>query len=480
MSNNVKKIMSAIGAFFSILCIAITLTVVSNTGLVEGLNPEKFEERLYEEIRQKKKETVEGVFLDRNEYAITSANDPGKAATLLYPESFSAIIGYNSSRLYSKTSKTPGTSGLREKLYKYVFDGGKDNIGATVQLTVDAGLQESVYNLLDGSVGSISIINAETGEILAMASRGHTTIDYNANLIDSVDSNGDYYSDKYNAIDEFYYNRAVLPQGAPGSTGKVMTTTSLVENGKEDLVYVDTGSYLNGKIINYGNYVYGECTLEDLLNKSVNTGFAYAANEVLGAAKLKDTFSRFMVGETVELDFCTLKSTFMKDNTGYSDFITASNGYGQGQLDMCPLHIAMVMSSIMNEGKMMTPYLIERITNDGKKVYSGDSDLLSQATDKKTAKTVKELLYSNAKYYGLYEYFDKKDVYIIAKTGTAEVDRADKNGEKINNHIYYAMGVEIDDTSYGICIDHYNTKEGSSTLKPVAVEVINALVSAVA
>lgn len=479
MSNNVKKIMSAIGAFFSILCIAITLTVVSNTGLVEGLNPEKFEERLYEEIRQKKKETVEGVFLDRNEYAITSANDPGKAATLLYPESFSAIIGYNSSRLYSKTSKTPGTSGLREKLYKYVFDGGKDNIGATVQLTVDAGLQESVYNLLDGSVGSISIINAETGEILAMASRGHATVGYNANLIDSVDSNGDYYSDKYNAIDEFYYNRAVLAQDPPGSTAKVMTATCLIENGKEDLVYTDTGKYLNNKIVNVNNSVQGECTLEDALNKSVNTYFAYAANEELGAAKLKETFARFMVGETVELDFCTLKSTFMK-NTDYSSFLTASNGYGQGELVMTPLHIAMMMSSILNEGKMMTPYLIERITNDGKKVYSGDSELLSQATDKKTAKTVKELLYSNAKYYGLYEYFDKKDVYIIAKTGTAEVDRDDKNGNKINNHIYYAMGVEIDGTPYGICIDHYNTKEGSSTLKPVAVEVINALVSAVA
>lgn len=66
----------------------------------------------------------------------------------------------------------------------------------------------------------------------------------------------------------------------------MITAVSLIENGKADLTYYDTGKELNGLIHNYGNFKYGETDLEKALNKSINTYFANAGL-ALGRSKLK-------------------------------------------------------------------------------------------------------------------------------------------------------------------------------------------------
>lgn len=464
-----KKLGAAIVSLVVALSVVICSVCIYGTGLISDINPEADEARITIEIDGIKKETIEGTFVDRSGEAITTSVEPGEAAIVNYPESFSPIIGYNSERM--------GTSHLRHELRSYLYDGGKDGVGATVQLTINASMQEKLYKLLDGHVGSISIINAETGEILAMVSRGDPKIGFDVNKIDDIYKQGEtpedvkYYSDLYNEVKEFYYNRATLAQDPPGSTAKVMTAVSLVENGKEDMVYYDeTGYYLGKTIHNYKYVAYGECDLKMALNQSINTYFANAGVE-LGGAKLKKTYKNFMVGESIELDFTTLNSTFIVDNQ-YSDFLIASNAYGQGELVMSPLHVAMMMGSIMNKGEMMKPYLIENITDDNKTVYKKNVETLSKVTDKDTCKKVKELLITNAEYYGFYDSFDKDDVTIIAKSGTADV--AD---ETKGNHIYYSVGVEFNGTPYGICIDRVNVPGASGELKSTVVDVIDILMS---
>lgn len=459
------RIAAFIVAMVMALCTVIFTVSISKSGVISGVNAETDRKREIQQVEKVKKDTVEGIFVDRNDYQITSYSEPGKAAYVNYPESFSHIIGYNSVRL--------GTSGLRNKLYTELYSGGNDGIGATIKLTVDATLQEKLYNLLDGFVGSISVINGETGEIMAMVSRGSPDVDYDITLIDEVYSKNEdgvlYYSDVYNKISEFYYNRAVLSQDPPGSCAKIISAICLAMNGMLDLTYVDTGFCLDGTIHNYGYNVYGKCDLQTALMYSVNTYFANAGL-TLGGARLRETFEAFMVGETVELDFATLKSTFI-DHGGYAPFTVASNAYGQGQLVMAPLHLAMMMSAIMNDGEMMKPYLISNMVDDGKVIYSTDAQVLSVAADKKSCNTIKNMLINNAEHYKLYDYFNKS-VKIAAKTGTAQV--ADQSN---GDHIYWAVGVEYEGNTYGICVDRDHTTAGSSSLLPVVVDVINCLIN---
>lgn len=461
-----KKVGAAIVSIIVALSFVICSVCIYRTGVIEGVNPKADEAKKELAVSIYRSETIEGSIVDKFGNAITIATEKGVPAKSNYPESFSHIIGYNSSRM--------GCSALRKEFGSYLLDGGKDGVGATVQLTIDAALQDKLYKLLDGHIGSISIVNAKTGEILAMVSRGDPKVGYNINKIDDVYKQTEeetvYYSDIYSNINEFYFNRSTLAQDPPGSCAKVMTAVSLIENKKENLVYNDTGYFLDNKIHNYNYGVYGECDLKSALNNSINTYFANAGVE-LGGAMLENTFSNFMVGEDIELDFTTLSSTFISNNE-YSDFIIASNAYGQGELVMAPLHLSMMMGSIMNNGEMMKPYLIEKITDDNKTVYKKDVERLSKVSDKNTCKKIKELLITNSESYGFYNEFDKDEVTIIAKSGTADVADTSKK-----NHIYYSVGVEFNGNAYGICIDRVDVAGASGALKPTVIDVINILMS---
>ena len=464
MTTRDKKMISLFVSVFCSLCFIVVSICVYKTGIFEGVNQEIDERRKGIEVKISQSETIEGLFIDRAGLEITSYSPPGEAALSNYPESFSYLIGFNSKRL--------GMDGLRKTYCNELFDGKKDNIGASLYLTVNASIQERLYGLLKGSVGSISVVNAKTGEIIAITSRGDPEIGYNVNLIDSVYTESDghtvYYSDLYNTIEEFWHDRSVMAQDPPGSCAKIITSVSLVENSKKDFTYTDTGFELDGLIHNYGYNVYGDVDLEKALNNSINTYFA-KAGLILGGAKLKKTFMNFMLGESIKLDFVTLHSTFLKDGN-FSEFLVASNSYGQGELVMSPLHLAMTVGTVMNEGIMMRPYVVSHIVNDEKTTYKAKTEILSEATDAKTAEHVKNLLHSNAHYYGLYNHFSEDDVYIIAKTGTAEVGTTD-NG----NHIYYTIGIEINDVPYGICIDEVFAQNTGSSLKSRAISAIEIL-----
>ena len=464
-----KKTAASIISVFCAIIVFFSSVTIYKTGLIRGIDEEIDAQKDALIVAAAKAKTVEGIFIDRNGVEITSYSPAGQAAYVNFPESFSHLIGYNSSRL--------GLYGLRKKFSKYLFDDKKDNVGATVQLTINAPLQEKLYNLLDGSVGSISIVNATTGEIIAMTSRGDSDVDYNLNLIDAVYSTDDnekpiFYSDIYAKIDEFYLNRAILANDPPGSCIKAVTAASLIENDMKDLVYFDTGCFLN-EIYNSERIDYGNCDLKMGLNNSVNTYFANAG-VVLGAEKLKRTFLNFMIGETISLDFGNLSSTFSSSDDA-SDLSIASNAYGQGEVIMTPLHIAMMMGAIINEdGKMMKPYVIDNITNNDRIEYQSSQELISNAIDKDSRAVLTELLNSNAIKYNLYKPFNKDDLFIIAKTGTAQV--ADPTKGKY--HVYYSIGVEYNGNCYGICVDRDNTNSTSSVLENIAIETVKALVNA--
>ena len=114
---------------------------------------------------------------------------------------YRTAIGYNAKRM--------GTSRLRETFFTELFADKKDHIGASsVHLTVDASIQARLYALLNGSVVSISVINARTREIIAITSRGAPEIGFNVNLIDGVYEGSEndilFYSELYNSIKEFW------------------------------------------------------------------------------------------------------------------------------------------------------------------------------------------------------------------------------------------------------------------------------------
>jgi cell division protein FtsW (lipid II flippase) len=126
-----------------------------------------------------------GSLLDRNEVPInqTQGESGNYLRTYLYPD-LAAITGY--------TNPTYGQSGLEATLDPWLrgLQGnpasliwwdhlvyGQPPPGLDVRLSIDLGLQRSADALLGDRTGAIVLLNARTGEILAMAS--HPTFDPN-------------------------------------------------------------------------------------------------------------------------------------------------------------------------------------------------------------------------------------------------------------------------------------------------------------
>lgn len=447
-------------ALVSAVSVFLVFVMIRNLILASGLFPGADEAvtRREQELKDisARQSTIEGQFTDRNGAPITAPDTPGKPGKLLFDECYSYLIGYNSG-VY-------GTSGLRKKLYHALYYGGADHVGASVQLTTDNDLQEFCYRQVLGShEGSVIVMKPDTGELLACVSRSSASEGFNANEIDEK------FSD-YNQLDAFFMNRATFNQDPPGSTFKVITAASMIDNGMEDYSYFDeTGEFTVGRtsIHNFGGAVYNSApmNMEFALNHSVNVYFASAALP-LTAGCLQNTAARFLFGQTVELDFATLTSNLDLGALNQPELL-AQAAFGQGRLTTSPMQIVMIMGAVMNDGKMMLPYLIASTSDNGKTLQYSKPTKAADALSGETAASLRNYLHSNALHYG----FDEEGYgRVYAKTGTA--DQA--NGK---NHIYYLIGVETEKGDYAALIDWRESRESSSALKPSAVNLLRYLQS---
>ena len=487
---NPKRSAAVVAVCFCLTFLMIYKLILA-TGLIPGANPSVDIITVAIQDSEARRITVEGRFLDRNGDAITEPGDRGKPAKLLQPEAYSYLIGFNSP-IYE-------TSGLRDRLYKDLFYGGDDGIGAEVTLTTDNALQQFCYEQIGKHEGSVIVMNAHTGELLACASRSSGEIEYNVNIIDQrydanedgvVDNNDPRMYSLYAEYPAFFLNRATTSEDPPGSTFKIVTSTAMIENGMGDYTFDDLdGTYqVGGKTVTNVKVDGAPMVLgpgADMalsLRKSANVYFASGAVE-MGAKAFQETAERFLLCQNVRLDFATLKPNFDLGNMN-NKVLLADTGYGQGKLQVSPLQVGMIMGAVMNDGQMMMPYLIQTITDDGEverqtkpaaAVQTAVVEGIEQVVDEtppmqpETAETLKKYLHATAvKQYGLDE---ESYGMVYAKTGTAEISS--------DNHIYMVAAVE--DTSWGdlvVVVDRAHVNASSSDLKGTMKNILGYLVTA--
>lgn len=385
---------------------------------------------------------IEGDIVDCNMANITEATELGEEAICYFPEAYGMLVGYN--------SLVYGEYGLRSTYEEYLFYETKDQKGATIQLTTDNNLQVFCYNLLE-QAGSVTILNNQTGEVMAFASREDVEIDVNNINYDTLN--------EYNSYEGFWLVNGITEKSAPGSTFKMIIAASAFENELADFVVNDTGAYTTstGEVINnYNSNAYGTIGITEAFRYSSNVYFSALGVE-LGGIELEDIASRFLIGETIELDFTTLESSF--DLYNGSEFLIAQTAFGQGMTEITPFHLAMITQSIVSEGVMMQPYIIGEIFLEDKVLVEGEKEILATPISESVANRVKELMvYTAQNAYGI----DVDGVGL--KTGTAEL------GNGYNQ--VYVVGFT---NEYSICITYNETEYTSAILVDEFVEIVDYL-----
>ena len=472
-----KKIEFRIRAVYIIISAVLLIEMwmlYYNSGSTPGLNPKADQYRLAAVTEADLNTIAAGDIYDRKGVKIVSNEKPGQDSIYADDYAYLQILGY--------TGPTKLVTGLevsdnqrdyrfmqyyRNNLYKTTdIDGTK---GQSFTLTLDHELQVKVKDLLLKEMGleesgSAVVLDAKTGEILAMVSFPT----FNANELDNVI----HILDTSDNEEELRYPISHKGQRVPGSIFKIVTAVSLIDNGLENFTAQDKSFVVDdAKMVNAYADPGDMIGYRDALIRSSNVYFAQAAL-ALGDDKLTETAKQFRIGEYLELDFGSVSSSWELEDTTSSNL--AYTGFGQGKTLFSTMTAAMMMQAIANDGIMMEPYMVSQITDEnGTVLQKGTEKVLSEATGQETADKITAAL--TATVDREISYIEGgQDVYetysIAGKTGTGE------NGdEEETDNAWFVSFAPAEDPQYVVVVNQIKTHKWGYQMMDTAAEIYRYL-----
>lgn len=292
--------------------------------------------------------------------------------------------------------------------------GGGPEEGGPVRLTIDRYLQRLVEQKLDAEVaanqatgGTIVVMDPNTGEVLAMASRPTFQLSQ-LNLEDPAQA-------------DLYRNRAVTDLYDPGSVMKTVTMAMAIDQGlvTPTSTYNDTGiAYIEGGggIQNWDLSAHGTTTATQVLQYSLNTGAVWLSN-LIGAEQFYDYVRRFGFGETTNVGLGGEPGGLVRSNKddGWYPIDLATNSFGQG-ISATPLQVVTAISALVNGGVLMRPYIVKEVAGpDGHR--SLEPVAVRRVVSQETSRTLVEMM--NAVVDGMPNHRAQVEGYSVGgKTGT--------------------------------------------------------------
>jgi peptidoglycan glycosyltransferase len=423
--------------------------------------------------RAAKSEVIAGNIIDRNGVTLATTDENGDRVYQSNLQSRSAVVhllgdrdgnvangvdSFQSSYLLGfKTSLSERVEALLK---------GETRHGDNVILTVDSVLCTRIVSAFEtgedtrDKCGAAVVMNYKTGEVLALVSLP---------VFDPQDIDDEVKNDAQHP----FWNRAVQSTLAPGSTFKIVTAASALENldGITDYMFTCTGAtkVMDQYITDYGNAQHGRLSLKKAFRVSCNNAFAQCA------LMLKDDTLR-ATAEDFGFNDNFLFRDLVVENSVYptedrNDVEVAWSGVGQSGILATPMHMCMVAAGVANDGVMMEPRLLLSVkspagtvrlrftTNEYRRAVDTDIDSTLQsymldvvASGTGTAAQVSGLT-------------------IAGKTGSAE---ASENGEAVTN-AWFVGYIKSDSLPYACCVLVEDGGSGGSVAAPIAATIFEYL-----
>ncbi|PDW02078.1 peptidoglycan D,D-transpeptidase FtsI family protein [Candidatus Viridilinea mediisalina] len=417
------------------------------------------------------------------------------------PAIFGHVLGFFSTRY--------GQSGL-ESFYNTYLTGERGNelerlrerlVGGTPQgndltLTLNADLQAAASAALGGRVGSVVVLDPRTGAILALVSqpsfdpRGLTFNPAAASWEAENLRVSQYWQQLIaDGSQQPLVNRATQGLYPPGSTFKSLTAIAALEyaaEGQPDTITCpntflpqpDAPPIVNA-VPNLAGLTGDPSDLERVFAYSCNTAFAQYALR-LGPERMSEIARRFDIlppqrGTTNYAGFRELPTaqSLLYVEPGFLNMprALADTGYGQGQLLVTPLHMALLTAAIGNEGVMMQPYLVQRITRpDGGQITSHVPRPIRRTMDTNTARIMVQHMGAVAAYgFGSsVDNFTPAGVTVGGKSGTAE------HVPGARPHAWFIALAPLEAPRFAVAVMVESGGEGSSVGAELAGRVLGA------
>ena len=241
--------------------------------------------------------------------------------------------------------------------------GGDVGTTGTVELAIRNDAQEAAQFLLGGRTGSITVIEPATGAIRAMYS--NPTYDPNTFVNADFEVAQAAITELQNAPGNPLLAQAYQERFMPGSTFKVITTGIALDAGlvTPDSVFENEREWVppqtNDPIQNYNGSLCGG-DLATVFARSCNIPFAQMST-LLGPDAMVAGVSAWGIGEELPIDLPRPAASTFGDTENLAQELPllAIRGFGQSEVQMVPLHMAMVAGTVANGGRMMEPYAVQ-------------------------------------------------------------------------------------------------------------------------
>ncbi len=283
--------------------------------------------------------------------------------------------------------------------------------GQGVQLTINRDIQYVAQRAIATRVreanaesGTVTVLEAKTGRVLAMATA--PTFDPNNYRTANPDDMG---------------NRPVSEIYEPGSTGKVLTMSAVLEEGKarprSKMTVPPTltrGGHTTNDHTPHGTL---QLTLNGVLAESSNIGTILFADRI-GGDKLYEYQRKFGMGQPTGLNFPGEEMGLLPKPENWWPTTFQALAYGQSY-SLTSLQVAGVYQTIANNGVRLVPRLIDGYVNSDGTFEPAATEPGVPVVSRKTAKTMSRML-ENVVTEGTGKIAAIPGYRVAGKTGTAE------------------------------------------------------------
>ncbi|MFM1995328.1 MAG: hypothetical protein RLZZ610_845 [Actinomycetota bacterium] len=480
MTKELRRVSLVVAAMFLSLFIAATM--------LQAVNPEAVADdpRNVRNIYESYKTQRGPILVDGKPIAFSEPVDNAYRYQRVYDnEIYSGVTGYFSVFRGATGIESAANSYLSGQSSSQFFEqvnavlSGNPVTGAAVELTLDPKLQQAAWDALGSYKGALIAIDPKTGNILAMVSKPG----FDANKIAGHDS--DKVAKNYAELEadsaKPLINKTIGGDlYHPGSVFKLVVAAAALESGQ----YTNKSTFLNPvsvKLPNSSSEVFNSSraacgsgstvTLIYAMRFSCNVPFVELGLE-LGQERLRAQAELFGFGKEIRVPMVSTPSVFPEE---MDDAQLGLSSFGQFDVRVSPLQMALVSSAIANGGWMMQPNLIESVISPNLSVIaSPQPEVLAQPITAATAESLKKMMVQGVT-KGVASNAAVAGAKVAGKTGTAENGKGERvtlwfTGFAPSNDPRIAIALVIEDGG-----GRDSGASGNGTAAPVARSFFKAV-----
>jgi penicillin-binding protein 2 len=366
--------------------------------------------------------------------------------------------------------------------------------GRNVVLTLDLALQQEAEQALASlgpdTRGAIVVMDPTNGDLLALVSA--PSFDPNR-FIPRISR------EEFTRLNDPrlrpQINRALQENYAPGSIFKILTAIACLDAGLDPQEKIHNPGYIRiGRRVIDDLAPAGEYDFKLAFIKSSNTYFITNGLRA-GIQNLVKIGTRLHLGERTRINTGQEVPGFFPTEkhvrAGWSSGDTANLCIGQGQLDVTPLQMAVMIAAVANGGRVLWPRLVARVEpadpNSDEPViqYPPRPPRNNLGVRPRTLEIIREAMLADTTEKGgtAFDAFHESDkktpvlktMRVGGKTGTAQI--TDSRNRLIGHTLWFASFAPYENPRYVVLVmvESEGGGSGGGTCGPVAARIYRAL-----